>query len=71
MTDDTKLVSTRGRRPVRPLMGPVMIITVGVLFLIGEFTRYSFGDLWPILLIVAGGVILADTLASRADRKDS
>ena len=42
-----------------------MMITVGVLFLISEFTRYSFGDLWPVLLIVAGGVILADTMASR------
>jgi hypothetical protein len=47
-------------------MGPVMIITIGVLFLLREYTRYSIGDLWPILLIVAGIVLLAQSLASKA-----
>jgi hypothetical protein len=50
---------------VRGLMGPVMLITVGVLFLIGEFTRYGFGHLWPVLLVVSGLVILAQSMASR------
>jgi hypothetical protein len=46
-------------------MGPLMIITVGVLFLAGEYTRYSFGELWPVLLIVAGIVLTAQSLASK------
>jgi hypothetical protein len=50
---------------MRGLMGPVMLITVGVLFLMGEFTRYGFGDLWPVLLLVSGLVILAQSTASR------
>ena len=49
---------------VRGLMGPLMIITVGLLFLIGEYTRYRFMDLWPVLLIVAGVVLTAQSLAS-------
>ena len=36
-------------------MAPVIIITLGVLFLAGEFVRgVDFGDLWPLLLIVIG-----------------
>lgn len=46
-------------------MGPIMLITVGVLFLIGQYSRYSFGDLWPILLIVIGFVLVAQEFASR------
>jgi len=34
------------------------------LFLIGQFTRFSFGDLWPVLLIVIGVVMLAGATAS-------
>jgi Domain of unknown function (DUF5668) len=45
------------------LTGPVMLITVGVLFLVGEYTRYSFGYLWPILLIVAGLMMFAQAMA--------
>jgi hypothetical protein len=50
---------------IRGLMGPLMIITVGVLFLVGEYTRYSVGELWPVLLIVAGIVLTAQSLASK------
>ena len=50
---------------VRCLMGPLMLITVGAIFLIGQYTRYNFGDLWPILLIVAGIVVLAQSFASK------
>jgi hypothetical protein len=45
--------------------GPVMLITVGVIFLIGQYSRYGFGDLWPLLLIVAGGIAIAQAFASR------
>ena len=50
---------------VRGLMGPVLIITIGVILLFHEYTRY-IGDLLPILLIVAGVVLLAQSLASKA-----
>lgn len=50
---------------IHGLMGPLMIITVGVLFLIAQYSRYSFGDLWPVLLIVAGIVLTAQSLASK------
>jgi hypothetical protein len=50
---------------VRGLMGPVVLITVGVIFLIGEYTRYSFADLWPVLLIVVGIVSVCQSMASR------
>jgi hypothetical protein len=36
------------------LRGPVMIITVGVLFALNNFTSYRFGETWPVLLIVFG-----------------
>jgi len=65
MADATKPHCTCMCCRVRGLMGPVMIITVGVLFLIGEFTRYGFGDLWPVLLVVAGVVTLLQSTASR------
>jgi hypothetical protein len=50
---------------VRGLMGPLVLITVGVLFLIGQYSRYGFGDLWPVLLIVIGLVLGAQTFASK------
>jgi hypothetical protein len=49
----------------RGLMGPAVLVTVGVLFLIGEYSgRYSFQELWPILLIVIGLVKVAEALSS-------
>jgi hypothetical protein len=42
-----------------------MLITVGALFLIRQYSRFSIGDLWPILLIVAGIVLVAQAMASR------
>ncbi len=33
------------------LMWPAMLITTGVLFLIGEYSRFSFHELWPVLFI--------------------
>jgi hypothetical protein len=50
---------------VRSIVAPVMLITLGVIFLIGEYTRYGFGELWPILLIVGGILALLQSTASR------
>ncbi len=49
------------------LIGPAVLITIGVLFLLGRFGwGYSFNRLWPVLLIVIGAVKLAEALASSA-----
>ncbi|HYW48273.1 MAG TPA: DUF5668 domain-containing protein [Bryobacteraceae bacterium] len=38
----------------RALRGPLMLITVGVLFALNNFTPYSFDQTWPVILIVFG-----------------
>jgi|HubBroStandDraft_6_1064221.scaffolds.fasta_scaffold680401_2 hypothetical protein len=50
---------------IRSLFGPIMIITVGVVFLVAQYSRYSFGELWPFLLIVAGILKVAEAVAPR------
>jgi hypothetical protein len=50
----------------RALMGPAVLITIGVLFLLGQ-VRSDLGffeKTWPILLLVIGAVKLAEALAS-------
>ncbi len=42
----------------RAFRGPIMIITVGILFALNNFTPYSFGETWPVLIIVAGLISL-------------
>jgi len=49
---------------IRGLVGPVLLITIGVIFLAGEYTRYGFGDLWPVLLIVGGVLAVCQSMAS-------
>ena len=49
----------------RGLTWPVILITLGALFLIPQFVhRVDFGDLWPILLIVIGVMKLVEFSAS-------
>jgi len=38
----------------RALRGPLMLITVGVLFALNNFTPYRFDQTWPVILIVFG-----------------
>jgi len=38
----------------RAIRGPVILITIGILFAIDHFGRFSFGNTWPILIIVIG-----------------
>ncbi len=42
----------------RAITGPIILITVGVLFLVDRFTGFSFGQTWPVLLIVIGSLRL-------------
>jgi hypothetical protein len=47
-------------------MGPVVLIVVGTLFLLGRFTEVGFHQLWPVLLVVIGALLLAESSASRS-----
>lgn len=50
---------------IRGLMGPAVIITVGVLFLLDQVRGgyFSFGNTFPVILIVIGAISLASALA--------
>jgi hypothetical protein len=53
------------RCTIRGLMGPAIIITVGVLFLLNEMSggNFSFGNTYPVILIVIGLISLAAAAA--------
>ncbi len=53
-----------GRCRVRGFMGPVVLITIGALFLLSEFTHWHFHQTWPILLIAIG---IVKVLGSSSD----
>ncbi|HEV2470679.1 MAG TPA: DUF5668 domain-containing protein [Candidatus Sulfotelmatobacter sp.] len=48
----------------RRLMGPAMLVTLGVLFLLDSTSRVSFGRTWPAILLVIGVVKLIQSNAS-------
>jgi len=50
---------------IRGLLGPIILITIGALFLAGQYSRYGFFDLWPIILIVIGAVLVVQAMVSR------
>jgi phage shock protein C len=59
--------------PVKPeprnrgnLIGGLVLITLGVLFLADEFVpNIDFGDLWPVILIVIGAGLLINSLGRK------
>ncbi len=53
-----------GRCRARRLMGPAMLLTIGVLFLIESLHVANFGRTWPVILLVIGGVKLLQANAS-------
>ncbi len=64
------LIGSRGgicyceRCRTRKLMGPAILITVGVLFLLDSTSRIGFGRTWPAILLVIGVVKLMQSNAS-------
>jgi len=46
-------------------MGPAVVITLGVLFLLDQMRGgyFSFSDTWPVILVVIGAVNLACAFA--------
>ncbi len=57
---------------IRSLMGPAVVITVGVLFLLHQTQggRFFFGNTWPVILLVIGAVQLAGALSPRDGHVD-
>ncbi len=51
---------------LRGLMGPAVLITVGVLFLLDQMRGgyFSFSNTWPVILLVIGAVNLSAALSS-------
>ncbi len=39
---------------MQAIRGPIILITIGVLFAFDRFTEFRFSQTWPVLLIVAG-----------------
>ncbi len=56
-----------GRCRTRGLMGPTVLVTLGVLFLLSQLHVVSFNRTWPILLIAIG---LVHILAGSARAED-
>lgn len=58
---------------IRGLVGPAVVMTLGVLWLLHEMHggRFYFGSTWPVLLIVIGLLHLASSMASRDGHIDS
>jgi Domain of unknown function (DUF5668) len=52
---------------IRGMMGPAILITLGVLFLLHQMRGglFDFGNTWPVLLMVIGLLLLASSLAPR------
>ena len=61
------------RCTIRGLMGPAIVITIGVLFLLNQMRRgyFSISNTFPVILIVIGAVSLASSLASMDGHIDS
>lgn len=53
------------RCTIRGMMGPAVVITIGVLFLLQEVRGgfFDFGNTYPVILVVIGAVLLASSLA--------
>ncbi|HXA79175.1 MAG TPA: DUF5668 domain-containing protein [Candidatus Acidoferrales bacterium] len=66
MADETKPKCTCARCRVRGLMGPLLLIAIGAIFLLGRFTSFGFIKLWPLLLVLAGIVLWLQSKASGA-----
>ena len=53
------------RCTIRGLLGPAVVITVGVLFLLQQMRGgyFDFGNTYPVILVVIGAILLASSLA--------
>jgi hypothetical protein len=61
------------RCTIRGMMGPAVLITVGVLFLLHEMRNgyFDFSNTYPFILIVIGAILLGSSLAPMDGHIDS
>jgi len=53
------------------LIGGLVLITLGSIFLADRFIPHiNFGDLWPIILVVIGAVLIVTNYADRGSKKN-
>ena len=53
------------RTLMQAIRGPIILITIGVLFALDHMTEFTFGRTWPAILIVAGLLSLGDRFVSQ------
>jgi LiaF transmembrane domain/B-box zinc finger len=53
----------------RKLMGPAMLVTLGILFLLDNTSNIDFGKTWPAILLVVGVVKLLQSNASSSGHR--
>lgn len=66
-SERTRYETRRQRRHEHfSLMGPILLVTIGIMFLIGQFVpAWGVGRTWPVLLIVIGVTKLFGAAHSR------
>jgi len=60
-----ELRELRHGRPGRGLLGGILLILTGCLFLAGNFFNINFGQWWPLILIAIGIAVLSRAFYSR------
>jgi hypothetical protein len=63
MSDNSRCHCPRCK--IRSLLGPAVIVTVGILFLLQQMRGgyFDFGNTYPVILVVIGAILLASALA--------
>jgi len=58
-----------GNKPnlIGAIRGPVMLITIGALFALDNFTAFGFSRTWPAVLIVLGLLSLGERMLPRSE----
>jgi len=51
---------------IRALRGPVLLITMGILFAYDQLADIRFVSSWPVLIIVFGVMKLGESMAARS-----
>ncbi len=47
-------MSPDSRELASQVRGPLILITIGVLFLLDRFTQFGFSETWPVIIIIVG-----------------
>jgi uncharacterized membrane protein len=58
-------VNTRFALFVQAIRGPILLITIGILFAVHQAGIVSFARTWPLILIVIGFMKLIERLVAR------